>query len=90
MINKNIRNDNIIFEIEINMKTIKIYEKTETVKLQKLLKKYENYLEKSELSLSNMESDNLYDENLKNKIADYEIDISLIRMELNKRLWKEK
>lgn len=73
------------------MITIKIYEKTETVKLQKLLKKYENYLEKSELSLSNMESDNLYEyEKLKNKIADYEIDISLIRMELNKRLWKEK
>lgn len=72
------------------MKTIKIYEKTETVKLQKLLKKYENYLEKSELSLSNMESDNLYDEKLKNKIADYEIDISIIRMELNKRLWKDK
>lgn len=76
------------------MKTIKIYEKTETIKLQKLLKKYEKCLEESELTLSNMESDNLYSiieyEKMKNKIADYEIDISLIRMELNKRLWKDK
>ncbi|MCK9416167.1 hypothetical protein M0Q97_05865 [Candidatus Dojkabacteria bacterium] len=72
------------------MKTIKIYEKTEPVKLQKLLKEYEKCLEKSELILSNMESGNLEYEKLKNKIADYEIDISLIRMELNKRLWEKK
>ena len=77
------------------MKTIKNYEKTETVKLQELLKKYENCLEKLESELSNTECGmNLYllneCEKLKNKIADYEIDISIIRMELNKRLWKDK
>lgn len=76
------------------MKTIEIYEKTETSKLQKMLITYENNLKKIELSLFSMESDNLYSikeyEKLKNKIVDYEIDISIIRMELNKRLWKEK
>lgn len=58
--------------------TIKIYEKANTEDLQYLLKKLERCLEYAEI----------VDD--KDKINDYEIDIHLIRMELNKRLWKEK
>lgn len=77
------------------MKTIEIYEKTETSKLQNMLKIYEQCLEDSELKLSNIKCGmSLYllneCEELNKKIVDYEIDISLIRMELNKRLWEEK
>lgn len=66
------------------MKTIEIYEKTETSKLQKMLKTYENNLKKIELDILKCPNDELNKE-----IVDYEIDISLIRMELNKRLWQE-
>ena len=64
------------------MKTIEFYEKTNTKKLQLLLKKYEPILNDIELNLE----DN-YDSDLKKLSEDYDIDIHLIRMELNKRLW---
>jgi hypothetical protein len=77
------------------MKTIEIYEKTETSKLQEMLKTYEQCLEESELKLASIKCGmSLFlsneREELNKKIIDYEIDVSLIRMELNKRLWKEK
>lgn len=65
------------------MKTIEIYEQTETVKLQSLLKEYEDKF----CSYHNLDED--YDEVQKIN-DDYDIDIHLIRMELNKRLWEEK
>lgn len=64
------------------MKTIEFYEKVKTNKLQSLLKKYE--LEQNEIEL-NLEEN--FNSELKNTSDDYEIDIHLIRMELNKRLW---
>lgn len=70
------------------MKTIEIYEKTNTIELQNLLIEFEKKLENNELLIDKTifnRSD--YDE-LKRISDDYEIDISLIRMELNKRLWK--
>ena len=72
------------------MKTIKIYEKTETSKLQSLLLKYEERLERNELLLDELKSKNKNFDKLKKISDDYEIDISLIRMELNKRLWSNK
>lgn len=71
------------------MKTIEYYENLETTKLQKLLKKLEDIYETNELSIDNakIENHNYYELERENK--DYEIDIRLIRMELNKRLWYE-
>jgi len=71
------------------MKTIEIYEGTETAELKLLLKKYENLLEENELSIDEKEYRNGNYLKLKKVSDDYEIDISLIRMELNKRLWEE-
>lgn len=70
------------------MKTIEIYEKTETKELQELLKKYESLLEENELIKDNTRNEFQNYEKLKRISYDYEIDISLIRTELNRRLWK--
>lgn len=70
------------------MKTIEIYEKTETKELQELLKKYESLLEENELIKDNTRNEFQNYEELKRISYDYEIDISLIRTELNRRLWK--
>jgi len=59
------------------MRTIEKYELTETKKLKSMLKKYEAENEDAILTLD------------KDKNIDCEIDISLIRMELTKRLWYE-
>jgi len=71
------------------MSTIKTYENTETVELQTLLKEYEELLEENELNIDSRRSNNLDIKKLENISDDFEIDISLIRMELNRRLWKK-
>jgi hypothetical protein len=70
------------------MKTIEIYEQTETNELQMLLKQFETYLDNGEILLNRFEKEN-YDEylKLKKKMNDCDIDVHLIRMELNKRFW---
>lgn len=60
------------------MKTIEKYELTSTEDLKSMIKKYEILNEDAII--------NLDDE----KTTDYEIDISLIRMELTKRMWFNK
>lgn len=71
------------------MKTIEIYEGSETAELKLLLKDYETLLEENELCIDEAEYRNENYSKLKKVSDDYEIDISLIRMELNKRLWYE-
>lgn len=66
------------------MRTVDIYEKKSTKELQFLLKKFEKLLEENELKIDNSKNN----KELKKISDDYEIDISLIRMELNRRLWK--
>jgi len=71
------------------MKTVERYEVTETNELQKLLKVYEEASEINEViiddaKVNNYDYDELYKYNLDN-----EIDIVLIRRELNRRLWYE-
>jgi len=69
------------------MKTIEIYEQTETSKLQSLLKEFEDKSESNEILIERAKSnDDNYDE-LQKMNDDYEIDIHIIRMELTKRLW---
>lgn len=70
------------------MKTIEIYEQTETEILKLLLKEYEEKSESNEILMDEYksESKSIY-ENIKRINNDYEIDIRLIRMELTKRLW---
>ena len=55
------------------------------------LKEYEEKSESNEILMDEYKSESktIY-ENIKRINNDYEIDIRLIRMELNKRLWNEK
>ena len=69
------------------MKTIERYEKLETSMLQNLLEDFETLLEENELKMDVKKSKNENCDDMKKVSDDYEIDISLIRMELNKRLW---
>jgi hypothetical protein len=71
------------------MKTIKIYEETETKTLQSLLKEYEIFLENTDLLIERAKNRNEKCDDLEKMSKDYEIDVSLIRMELTKRLWEE-
>jgi hypothetical protein len=71
------------------MKTIKIYEKMEISKLKSILKQYEGGLEINELLLDELKAKKQNYDELKRISDDYEIDISLIRMELNRRLWDD-
>ena len=68
------------------MKTIELYEKTETAELQKGLILAEKALEYNEIV---METANENYDDLKKDNIDLEIDISLIRMELNRRLYND-
>ena len=70
------------------MKTVDVYEKKSTKELQFLLKKFETKLEENEIKRDNLISQKLNSIELKKISDDYEIDISLIRMELNRRFWK--
>jgi hypothetical protein len=72
------------------MKTIEIYEKSKTSELKKLLIEFEEKSEKNELIMDYMKSINKNCDDLQKLNDDYEIDISLIRMELTKRLWYNK
>ena len=65
--------------------TIEKYEKMRTEKLQRELLSLETALENIELIIDSHGGEINLDESK----ADYEIDISLIRMELNKRFWKK-
>ena len=69
--------------------TIKFYQKLETRKLKILLKNFEIAQNNTEniMEVSEKEGYNVFE--LVEKISDFEIDIRLIRMELNKRLWKD-
>lgn len=71
------------------MKTIEIYEQTETNILQSLLKEFETFLENTDLLIDRAKLKNENYDELKKMSDDYEIDIHLIRMELSKRLWSE-
>ena len=70
-------------------KTIEIYEQKKTAELQSLLKQFEIDLEDVDLLIdkSKIKGEN-YDD-LQNLSNDLDIDVHLIRMELNKRLWSE-
>lgn len=72
------------------MSTIKTYESTETIELQTLLKEYEELLEENELHIDERKANKLDCKKLEAISNDFEIDISLIRMELNRRLWNDK
>jgi hypothetical protein len=71
------------------MKTIEFYRKSETINLQCLLLDYEDRLERNELLIDELKFQNKNYDDLKKINEDYEIDISLIRMELNRRLWND-
>jgi len=70
-------------------KTIEVYEQKKTADLQSLLKQFEIDLEDVDLLIdkSKIKGEN-YDD-LQNLSNDLDIDVHLIRMELNKRLWSE-
>ena len=52
-------------------------------------KEYEELLEENELHIDDRKTKNLDTKKLETISNDFEIDISLIRMELNRRLWKD-
>jgi hypothetical protein len=72
------------------MKTIETYEKAKTKELQILLKEYETFLENTNLLIDRAKMKNLDCSELQKMSDDYEIDASLVRMELTKRLWNGK
>jgi hypothetical protein len=68
-------------------KIIDFYGNIKTEELKKLLKKYEKISEKNEILIDMAKEENNNYDDLKKENDDYEIDIRLIRMELNRRLW---
>ena len=71
-------------------KTIEIFEQAKTAYLQSLLKNFETDLEDVDLLIDKSKSKNEKFDDLKKLSDDLDIDVHLIRMELNKRLWEEK
>ena len=72
------------------MKTIELYEQTSTTELQKLLKEHETKHENGQILMDFFDDDGDTDyETIKKMTIDSEIDISLIRMELNRRLYND-
>ena len=69
--------------------TIKFYRKLTTEKLKNLLKSFETAQNNIEHLLIECKKTGDSTTKLEKKMYDNEIDINLIRMELNKRLWKE-
>jgi len=72
------------------MRTIDVYEKTKTSELKTLLVDFEKKSENNEIIMDYMKSINRNCEDLQKINDDCEIDISLIRIELTKRLWYNK
>jgi hypothetical protein len=68
------------------MNIFEFYESVGTLELKRLLNKYEGLLESNQLKIEN---DDIESDFLERLNKDYEIDISLIRTELNRRLWKD-
>lgn len=71
------------------MDTIKMYEQMTTTNLQTILTSLEYLYEQNENLIECNISQNEKYEHLKKENDDYDIDIHIIRMELNKRLWKD-
>jgi hypothetical protein len=71
------------------MVTINIYENSTTSNLKELLLNLEKDSERNEIILDYAKSINEDWSEFKKKRDDYDIDISLIRMELTKRIWNE-
>lgn len=71
------------------MDTIKMYEQMTTTNLQTILKSLEYLYEQNENLIECNISQNEKYEHLKKENDDYDIDIHIIRMELNKRLWDD-
>jgi len=83
------------------MKTIELYEKMSTLKLKEILLCTEQICESNDRQMDLMKKFNDLEEDsykkfndktfekMKNENMDYEIDISLIRMELNRRLYND-
>ena len=69
------------------MKTIEIYEKSKSDKLKKMLKFHENVSRLIDLKLRDFNLSEKQYLKYKNISSNCDIDIQLIRMELNKRLW---
>lgn len=69
--------------------TIKFYRKLKTENLRSLLKSLETAQYNTEFLINQFEKNGESTYNLEKKMVDYEIDISIIRTELNKRLWRE-
>jgi len=69
--------------------TVKLYEEMKTESLKNLLKGLETVLYNTDFLMNEMEKNGDPVDKISEKIVDYEIDVSLIRMELNKRLWNE-
>jgi len=76
------------------MTTIEMYEQCEDSELKKMLGKYESFLEDAGLLIKNGKSKKefwmKYGKDIQELYDNYMIDVHLIRMELNKRLWKNK
>jgi hypothetical protein len=71
------------------MDTIKMYEQMTTTNLQTILTSLEYLYEQNENLIECNISQNEKYEHLKKENDDYDIDIHIIRMELNKRLWED-
>lgn len=69
------------------MKTIEKYEKSETDELKKLLEYHEKVSKLINLQIKKFNISDKQYQKFKNISCNCEIDINLIRMELNKRLW---
>ena len=70
--------------------TIKFYRKMKTESLKTLLNSYETMLYNTDILIEESKNNNNDYTELEKKLNDYDIDVSLIRMELNKRLWVDK
>jgi len=70
--------------------TIEFYEELNTENLQNLLNGLETAQYNTEYIICEVEKKGGSVCDIEKKMIDYEIDVSLIRMELNKRLWDDK
>lgn len=71
------------------MQTILFIENLPTTKIRKMLKVYEDLLYKIDSNIITSKKLNVDCQEDENDATDLEIDVNLLRMELNKRLWNE-